>query len=147
MSPEAIQLLVDLARRGGRIVRAGDRLRLMPKAAVTPELIERARRLKGELLPQAGPGLAAALFGTVNEGWLPDPWAANLRRSADCCEPYHPDWAGPSCGRRPKSSEEKHCGRQPPREAGKAPVLDPRTTPGPDWDYEAGVQRAEEDGQ
>ncbi len=145
MSPEAIQLLVDLARRGGRIVRAGDRLRLMPKAAVTPELIERARRLKGELLPQAGPGLAAALFGTVNEGWLPDPWAANLRRSADCCEPHHPDRAA-FLRASAQIVEEKHCGRQPPREAAGAFVPDACTTPGPDWDNEAGVQRAEEDG-
>ncbi len=46
----AVELITDLARLGTRIEAHGDRLRYSPRSAVTPELAERMKAHKGELL-------------------------------------------------------------------------------------------------
>lgn len=101
MTREAIELLTDLAHHGVRIEGVHDRLRLSPRCAVTPELVERVKRHKAELLPVAAPGDDVTAFGAVNPGWRPDQWTDYLRRLARCCERHHPNrakflraWAG-----------------------------------------------------
>jgi len=46
----AAQLITDLARLGVRIEAHGDRLRYTPRSAVTPDLADRMKAQKGELL-------------------------------------------------------------------------------------------------
>ena len=56
----AMELMTDLARLGIHIEAHGDRLRYSPRSAVTPELADRMKAHKGELLailrrdPEAG---------------------------------------------------------------------------------------------
>jgi len=46
----AAELLLDLARRGIRLEAHGERLRYFPRSAVTPDLLDRLKAHKGELL-------------------------------------------------------------------------------------------------
>ena len=46
----AAELMTDLARLGIRIEAQGNRLRYSPRSAVTPEIADRMRAYKGELL-------------------------------------------------------------------------------------------------
>lgn len=46
----AADLLADLARRGVRLEAAGERLRYFPRSALTPELLDRLKAHKAELL-------------------------------------------------------------------------------------------------
>jgi hypothetical protein len=46
----AMQLMADLARLGIRLKAKGDRLRYSPRSAVTPDLANRMKAHKGELL-------------------------------------------------------------------------------------------------
>jgi len=50
MTVGTAQLLSELSDRGVRVERVADRLRLSPRSAVTPEIAERVRRHKPELL-------------------------------------------------------------------------------------------------
>lgn len=47
----AAAILSELTRRGARVERHGDRLRIVPASAVTPELLAAVRDHKQELLP------------------------------------------------------------------------------------------------
>jgi len=75
-------LLAEVHRRGAVAYRVGDRLRIRPAAAVPPELVERLRQHKAELMPlvperDAAPAPAAnyqriydtltAMFGTTED--------------------------------------------------------------------------------
>lgn len=47
---DVMNLMHELAERGIRLERRGDKLRVIPKSALTPELIEQVRDRKAELL-------------------------------------------------------------------------------------------------
>jgi TubC N-terminal docking domain len=53
----AAQLLADLAQRGIRLEGDGERLRYYPRSAVRPEVLERLKAHKGELLQLLRPTL------------------------------------------------------------------------------------------
>jgi hypothetical protein len=50
MNPAAHHLLTELALRGVTVAPEGPYLRLSPRSALTPDLLARVRRLKGQLL-------------------------------------------------------------------------------------------------
>ncbi|NOT02350.1 MAG: hypothetical protein HOP29_17220 [Phycisphaerales bacterium] len=83
------QLLQDLQRRGVTVRAVGDRIGFKPADAVPPELVERMRRHKTELLamlrgrnrrPPVGPlPVQPSAFTTTPKGFvvpndLPEPW-------------------------------------------------------------------------
>ena len=53
-------LLADLKARGVKLVAHGDRLRYYPRSAVTPDLLERIKIHKVELLALVRPGAATS---------------------------------------------------------------------------------------
>ena len=52
----AAQLMTDLTRLGIHVEAHGDRLRYSPRSAVTPDLADRMKAHKGELLEHENPG-------------------------------------------------------------------------------------------
>lgn len=62
----AAELLVDLARRGIRLEADGERLRYYPRSALTPDLLDRLKAYKVDLLamllpvPEVSPALPVA---------------------------------------------------------------------------------------
>ena len=74
----ATELLADLDRRGVRLEARGDRLRYAPRSALTPELVERLRSHKTELLAvlsDAGAG-SSQFPAPVDD--LADDWAVGI---------------------------------------------------------------------
>jgi hypothetical protein len=78
-----MQLMADLNRRGIRLKARGDRLRYSPKSAVPPDMMERLKAHKGELLAALGdndiPRFVIPLMapdGLGPDGWPIDaiPW-------------------------------------------------------------------------
>ncbi|HVT17866.1 MAG TPA: hypothetical protein VHQ90_17020 [Thermoanaerobaculia bacterium] len=73
MSPRATRLLAELSIRGVEVSHDGARLRLRPSSALTPELIEELRALKGEILRLLGSRALARLREAG--GWPgPEEW-------------------------------------------------------------------------
>ena len=72
----AAQLMTDLARLGIRIEAHGDRLRYSPRSAVTPDLAQRMKTHKGELLEilQAGTVDDDEIFTEAPEALDSDGW-------------------------------------------------------------------------
>jgi len=107
----ANELYDEVARAGLVVMNVGGRLLVRPRRRLTPELAERIRAHRDELLellrppelPQGlrterwpGPELLAGLPAEVAElagprsGWTPLSWAGRLRRLAERCEGLHP---------------------------------------------------------
>jgi hypothetical protein len=81
----ASDLLADLTQRGIELVAEGDRLRYRPRSAVTPELAQRLRTHKAELLAilghaegAGGDDLAERARRLRHASGLP-PWGGGLR--------------------------------------------------------------------
>jgi hypothetical protein len=112
--PVVQELLRDLAAAGIELKAAGDRIRYRPLPAMTPELAERIRQHRGELLAALngvaqGPAVEATAstavarsfnfeqgqmkFGDICFGWTPRAWMIELRRKAQCCRELRPDLA------------------------------------------------------
>ena len=72
----ALELLADVTRRGIELVAHGDRLWCRPRSALTPELVDRLKAHKAELLAILGHG------GGLGEG----------SRPAEAIEPGEPWW-------------------------------------------------------
>lgn len=81
-------ILIDLARRGIRLRIVRDRLRVSPRAALTPDLVATLSSLKVELLDAFIEG-----FGRVPPGWSKAGWCKHLRDIAAACEHLHPQRA------------------------------------------------------
>ncbi len=107
-------LLGEIAKAGLTVASAGGQLLVRPRRRLTPELAERIRACRHELLeflrppelPQdvrterwPGPEALAGLPRGVAElagprpGWTPLSWAGRLRQLAGRCEGLHPDRA------------------------------------------------------
>ena len=72
------QLLTELARREITLVSDGDRLRFHPRAKMTPELVERLREHKAEVVAViADPWPAVAGQGRENSGKAPQAGQVN----------------------------------------------------------------------
>ena len=67
----AANLLAELCLRGIEVLAEGDRLRYRPRSKMTPELTERVRRHKGDLIAIIR---AAGPFSTVCADDLPAEW-------------------------------------------------------------------------
>jgi DNA-binding MarR family transcriptional regulator len=60
MTPRAVELLTELSIRGVLVIPDGERLRLQPRSALTPELLARVQEIGPELLAMLkGRGLAS----------------------------------------------------------------------------------------
>lgn len=115
-------LIADLADAGVELSAYGGRLRLRPKDKLTPDLLNRAKAHKLDLIKALSiehcpsgdtgdgdetprPDSANKGIGTVAtvtapklaievpRGWTGPAWAVELRRKADRCERLHPDIA------------------------------------------------------
>ncbi|MCH7872620.1 MAG: hypothetical protein IID33_13055 [Planctomycetes bacterium] len=104
----AVELLKELGRRGVVVEARGDRLRYRPRSVVSPELADRIRSHKAELLSILTVERPAAAssppteskfrftseimdFGDICAGWTPAGWAKELRRKSACCDEIRPD--------------------------------------------------------
>ena len=89
----AVDLLADLAQRGIELQAHGDRLRYAPRSEVTPDLVDRMKAHKGELL-----AILRAKCDKVTEsdGYTiatdTDPWDSPTAIPASSVEPC------PTCG-------------------------------------------------
>ena len=67
----AAELLLDLARRGIRLEAHGERLRYFPRSAVTPDLLDRLKAHKGELLAMLRPATEPLPNGEIGQNRTP----------------------------------------------------------------------------
>ena len=90
------ELLNETQRLGIELAAHGDRLRYHPRSAMTPDLAERLRKHKAELLVALRTGSDRSdTEGIGHNGWPPTPdgwtrshWIDRLRQLAGRCEPY-----------------------------------------------------------
>lgn len=88
MGTTAADLLADLSRLGIEVVAHGDRLRYRPQSALTPDLVERLRIHKTELLATLRPTVAPG-GGLERGGGHPDPTPEPIW-GEDCIDPPDP---------------------------------------------------------
>ncbi|MEX0642334.1 MAG: hypothetical protein WD468_06520 [Pirellulales bacterium] len=81
----AFQLLAELGRLGVRLKVDGDRLRFSPQSAVTPELVERLKTHKAELI-----ALVSIIGGSVKV-WVSEPKGVQVR-GEDAGQPDPDPW-------------------------------------------------------
>ena len=106
-------LLREARRLGIELVADGERLRYRPRDRMTPELAQRLRERKGELLAvlcvtdtetpcgSSESGIVSPPrrdtggngWPPIPDGWMRSHWIDRLRQLAGRCEPYVPDRA------------------------------------------------------
>ena len=74
---EAMVILKEMSDRGIEVQRDGDRLRFRPASAMPPDLADRLRTHKAEIL--------AALRYETSDGWTRPDWIERLRYLAGIC--------------------------------------------------------------